>query len=245
MSWNWNERPTKAQTKHHIGGDSPAVVYAVGKYEVTVPGEEREITYRVPSHSPTDPRHSMPNMEITDGEIRIPVTDLVSEVLSRIDPVELAQALWQNEDVRREFVECAITQYSQMGIDDQDRRALLRGLKEAVHSAALDCLIHKAASAEFEVCRQAGHWEEIRRINGVLRERNITVERTIWKDGQAAGTEDVLLQFNERDRPVQGDDGRFAPGLFEVGGLAWNEARDFWRRTVLEKFPGPDEGTAA
>lgn len=244
MTWNWNERPSKAAVKYLLGGDDPRVVYAIGKYEVTVPGKEREITYRVPSHSPTDPRQTMPNMEITDGEIRIPVTDLVSEVLSRLDPVELAQALWQNVDVRSEFIECMVSRYSQMGINDPDRRAVLRGLKEAVHSAALDRLANRAAAAEFDVSRCAGHWEEIRRINHVLRDLNVTVKRTIWKDGQPAGTEDVLLQFNDRDRAQKNEDGTWTRGVFEVGGQAWNEAREFWRQKVLEEFPGPAESRA-
>lgn len=238
MNYGWHDRPSKASVKHHIDGDEPAVVYSVGKYDVTVPGDEVAVTYRCPYYSVSmDPRRTLPNMEIADGEIRIPVVDLVDEVLTRLDPVELARALWQNDDVKAEFIDCMVTRWSQQGIDDGDRRKALHGVKEAVHSAALDKLASAAAAMEYAVVREANHHDEVRRINDVLRDLDVRVNRTVWEDGKATGTESVVLQFDSREQREKTEAGNWTYGQFEVGGRVWNEARKFWREKVLEQFP--------
>jgi hypothetical protein len=240
MSYGWHEHPTKAAVKHFVGGDEPRVVYAIGQYEVTVPGAEVAITYRVPSHASADPRQSFPNMEVRDGEIRLPVVDLVSEVLSRLDPIELAQALWQNDEVKAAFVDCMVERYSQQGVDDADRRKVLLGLKETVHSVALDKLASAAASMEYAVTREANHYDEVRRINETLRAYDFKVNRVVYDDqGKSTGTGDVLLQFDDRERREKTPAGGWTFGQFEIGGRVWNEARDHWRETVVKHFPAP------
>ena len=236
--WNYNERPTRAKAKCSIGGDCPAVIYSIGQYEVTVPGsEEIEITYRVPYHRQTDPRSTFPNMDVTDGEIRIPVTDLVDEVLSRIAPVELAQALWQNDEVKDEFMSCLATRYNQMNIGDADRRKFIEAIKDAIHDNALDRLAATMAKLEFEMSRRAHFFQEIRRINETLRNLDVKVNRGRTNDAGEWVNEPMLLQFNELDRPVKSDDGSFTRGELEVAGRSWDEARAFWRDEVLKRFP--------
>ena len=245
MSWGWNDRPTKAEVKHLIGGEKPAAVYRIGRYEVTVPGAELDVTYRSPYDRQTDPRSTFPNMEVTDGEIRIPVTDMVDEILSRIEPVELAQALWQNDDVKREFMSCLTTRYSEQGIGDADRRKFIADVKEAIHDKALDVLASTMAKLEYEMDRRAQHYHEIIRINDVLREHDVKVGRS-RKDGAGEWfTEMVPLQFDQLDRAPKNDSGGFTRGELEIGGKAWEEARTFWRAEVAKRFPLPDLEEAA
>lgn len=241
--YGWNERPTKARVKHLIGGDAPAAVYSVGKYEVTVPGQEVEVTYRVPYYTNSDPRRTLPNMEITDGEIRIPVTDLVDEVLSRLDPVELARALWQNDEVKAEFLDCLAERWRQEGIEDGDRRKFLTKIKEAIHSKSVDALASSAAKLEWTFSKIANHYDEVRRINDTLRELDVKVMRSSLVDGEWVQSQ-ILLQFDDRDRPVKDETGRFLRGELEVSGRCWEEARDYWRDEVAKAFPSPDDDTA-
>lgn len=235
--FNWSNRPTKAKVTHHIGGDTPAVVYKVGQYEVTVPGDETEVTYSVPYHRQTDPRSAFPNMDVSDGEIRIPVTDLVDEVLSRIAPVELAQALWRDDDVKNEFMSCLVTRYNGMNVDDADRRKFIDGVKEAIHDKALDCLASTMGKLEFEMTRRANFYQEVRRINETLRNLDVKVNRGRTNEAGEWATEPTLLQFNELDRPTKDESGSFTRGELEVAGKAWDEARAFWRDEVLKRFP--------
>lgn len=238
--YGWNERSTKARVKHLIGGEAPATVYSVGKYEVTVPGTESDVTYRVPYHRNTDPRHTLPNMEIEDGEIRIPVTDLVDEVLSRLNPVDLARSLWQNDDVKAEFLDCLASRWSQESLDDGDRRKFLTKIQEAVHSKALDALASAAAKLEWTVSKEAHHYDQIRQINDVLRELDVKVMWSSLVDGEWVQTPTVL-QFDERDRPIKDETGKILRGDLEVGGRCWEEARDYWRDEVAKAFPSPIE----
>jgi len=231
--YGWNERPTKATVRHHIGGDSPATVYEIGRYRVTVPGDERSVTYTVDYREATDPQKVLPNMVVADGEIRIPVDDLVGAALARLEPVEIARALWQDADVKAEFIDCMSERWTQGGVGDGDRRELLRKIKAAVHSAALDKLSAAMANVEFEISRRAHFYDEVRRINETLRELDVRVQRSKRdSSGNHAGYESAVLQFDERDR---GNDSDLA-----VGGRAWNEAREFWRGEMLRKhFPDP------
>lgn len=238
---NWSERPTKADVKHFVGGDNPAVVYRIGKYEVTVPGAEVEITYRVPSDGRFgDPRDAFPNMRVEDGEVRLPVSDLVDTVLSRVEPVELAQALWTNKEVRDEFIGCMTQTYWSDDFGDEERRKFLSAVKEQVHLKAVKDLASTMGKLEYELTRYTHFYDEIRRINDVLREREVMVRRPKYaEDGSVTYVEEVL-QFNEEDRHRDEND-KFQRGNLEVGGKSWEEARDWWREKVMSEFPFKDE----
>lgn len=235
--YGWNERPTKATTHQYLGGDKPAAVYEIGLYQVTVydttPGEHPEVTYCHKYRHTSDPRSVLPNMDIADGEIRIPLTDLVGEALKRLEPVELAKALWQDDDVRAEFMECLVTRWSEQGIGDADRRKFLHGVQEAVRSKAVDELASTMAKLEYEFSKRGHYYHEVNRINGLLRELDIR-----------CGSDQHLLQFEAQDRPVKKDDGGFERGELEIGGKSWEEARAYWRAEVAKRFPAPSESIA-
>lgn len=230
--YGWNEKPTKATTHQFIGGENPRAVYEIGQYEVTVEGSSPDnhpaVTYKHKYRQTTDPRHTLPNMEIADGEIRIPVTDLVGEALKRLEPVDLAKALWTEQEVRDEFMYCLSTRYTESGIGDADRRKFLAGVKEAVHSKALDALASAMAKCEWELSKIANHYDEVRRINDFLRERDIR------------NSKGEIVQLNTRDHSIKNEAGNFQRGELEVSGKAWEEARAYWRDEVVKRFPSAE-----
>lgn len=238
--YGWNEQPNKATAKYLIGGEKPASVYEIGAYAVTVYGDEREVTYTHQSQHSSDPRHVLPNMEVQDGEIRIPVSDLVGEVLKRLEPADLAKALWTDDSVREEFMDCLVTRYSERGIGDDERRKFLDGVKEAVHSTQLDALARSMSSLEYSISRNAHHYDEVSRINDRLRNLDVRVQRTVWVDGKDAGSESVVLQFDARDHSANDENGRLVRGELEVGGKSWEESREYWRKEVSRQFPISD-----
>jgi hypothetical protein len=226
MMFGWSEKPTKAEVKHLIGGENPARVVSIGHghYEVTIPDDpEAEVTYKLPYYRSGDPRQTFPNMEVREGEMRIPLDDIVSAILARVEPVEVAAALWQDNDVKAEFMDALATRYSERGIDDGDRRKFLADVKEAVHDKALDRLAGSMASLEYAIAKNYYLHSRIREINDMLRHYDVR------RPARGDETEPQLIQIRDEQHL----------GEFKIGGTAWNEARDFWRREVGRQFPTP------
>jgi hypothetical protein len=224
--FGWNERPTKADVKHLIGGENPARVVEVGygHYEVTIPDDpQADITYRVPYHRRSNPRDTFPNMEIRDGEMRLPLEDIVSTILARVEPAEVAVALWQDDAVKAEFMEALARRYSERGLDDGDRREFLANVKEAVHDAALDKLASAMAGMEYAIAKNYYLHSRISEINDTLAHYGVT------RPPRGDETEPQPLRIRDESQL----------GEFKIGGTAWNEARDYWRREVGRQFPLP------
>jgi hypothetical protein len=225
-------------------------VFEIGEYEVEIPttatdkdehGNDRyarpEVTHRSKCRHTTDPRATLPGLQISDGQIRIELTDLVGLVLSRLEPADLARALWSDDNVRQEFMDCLSRRYLSDDFDDSQRRKLLAAVKETVHEDALDKLASKMATLEFEGTRRWHVDDEINSINQTLERMNVRLPA----EGDPEG---VLLQFKRLDAPVKQPDGNYQRGDLEIGGRAWNEAREFWRKEVLRQFPMPPKEAA-
>jgi hypothetical protein len=217
--YGWNERPSKVEPKHLIGGDNPARVFEVGKYLITVPNDpEADVTYHVPHwrSGQDDPRQTFPNMQVTDGEVRFPVEDLVPVILSRLEPLDLAQALWQNDEVRAHFIDCVVTRYSEAGIDDKDRRKLIIDLQSVVHVVALDKAVNMLGNLEQRFGSKWFFWNQIAQVEAVI--KNCYPE-----------AEGVRVMSPDSDEQ------------FKCVGKNWNEARNHWREELLAMFPAPSE----
>lgn len=228
-NYGWNERDSKVEPRHFIGGDKPAAVYEIGTYQVTVscgsPESAPEVTYRNSRYQSADPRQTFPNMGVKDGEIRLPVTDLVGEILTRLEPVELAQALWADDAVRAAFMDCLVTRYNEQGIGDADRRKFLHDVKEAVHDKAVDGLRKKIGSLEYAVSKRAFFYHEINTVNDRLREVEVMLR------GRFDVSDIELPRLRHEDNDPD----------FRIGGKHWNDARDDWRKTLLAMFPALQE----
>jgi hypothetical protein len=198
------------------------------------------VEYRVPAGTPVtrdtqrnyrgisaDPRATLPNMEIREGAMVIPITDIVDEIVARAEPVDLAENLWQNDEVRERFIECMSERYTQGGIEDRDRRALLAKVGAVVHDQALDKLANAMVGLECEAVRRAAYWQEVANINRTLSNYDVRVPSQVKQDDGSWASETVLLQM------------RIDPEAENIPGKAWDEAREFWRKEVLRQFPLP------
>lgn len=232
MNYGWNEHATNVDVRSFIGGDSPAAVFEIGQYQVTLQGPTPEnppdVTYIKKRHESGDPRRTFPNMEVLDGVLKIPVEDIVGEMLTRLDPVDLSRTLWtENKEVRAEFMHCMIETYTDGTLDDADRREFLRAVKEAVHSKAIAVLAEQFSSSEFNLCRTVYYYDQIRAANDALRRAEDTVR-------QITGNEAFTFRR-------LADDGQNE--LTRIGGTVWNEARDYWRDRIATLFPSAEKDT--
>jgi len=232
--YGWESSPTKAELKHiNTSNGISKAVYKIGygSFEIAVPipaerpddYEPPAVTWAAPYRQNHDVKSVLPNLDIDGDTIRIPVTDLVPMILDRLDPTDLARALWQNDDVKRAFMDCLVTRYNELGIGDHDRRSFLEGVQEAVHSKSLDTLAGEMASIEYALSKRSYFWDQIRRANDFLHH---------WEIKDREGKQVVL------------DDGGHDPD-FKIAGTHWNERRDFWRAEVLKQFPMPPEPAKA
>lgn len=254
--YGWNNAPTKAKLKQiNQTGSGDAITAAVaiyeigyGVYEVSLPvpierpddWEAPALTWSQPYRINHDVKSALPSMDIDGDTIRIPVTDMVPMILDRLDPADLARALWQNDDVKAAFMDSLVTRYNEQGIGDADRRKFLHGVTEAVHSKALDRLAGSMAKIEYETNRITNFYDEIRRINKTLRDQEVMVSREVWDDATKQYIRKLVpLQFDEREH-ARDATGNHTRGDLAVGGRGWEEAREFWRKEVLKQFPMPE-----
>ena len=236
MSITLTKRPaaTPAYTDGNTGEDVYVEHRTYGSVEFRVPAGTpvTRDTRRAGGYyggGSTDPRATLPNIEVRDAALVIPITDIVDEIIARAEPVELAENLWQNEEVRERFIECMTERYTQGGVEDKDRRALLAKVGAVVHGQALDKLADAMVGLEREAVRRAAYWQGVRAINDTLRDHNVREPRSVKNDDGTWGTEHVLLQM------------RIDPEAESIPGKAWDEAREFWRKEVLRQFPMPAE----
>lgn len=221
--YEWFKKATKAEFRHISNG---RLVYKVGPFLLDIESDKAlssddcRVTFRYERGATMDPRATFPNMDIEYDRIMIPITDFVPLILSRLEPEDLARALWDNDAVKAAFIECLVTRYNQDGIDDADRRKVLAGVKEAVHDKALDVLINMVAKAEWEVLQDYYHSQQVHRINDYLDRLDIKTH-----DGKR-----LRIEWASSN-PIH-----------SVSGQAWTEARAFWREEILKRFPEPEDG---
>ena len=154
-----------------------------------------------------------PNLVVEDMELKFRLEDFVEIIMERMEPGPYAKLLWSNnEEVKQEFIECMVDTY-ESGLKDEDRRKLLEGVKKEVHSKKLDELAYTMHKQEYEMSRKHSYHQKIDRLNNWFRNEGI-----MNKEGNP-------LRFE-----TESEDER-------IGGTNWNEAREFWRKKVLEQFP--------
>jgi hypothetical protein len=214
MNFNFSSRDTKAKQI----GDGDAPTFEVGQYIVTRHADG-SLTYKDRWRQPsTDPRHTLPNLSITDGKMEILIEDLVDTMLTRIEPVELAHGLWTNEDVRAEFIEVFVLTYLNE-FTDGERRKFLTKVKEVVHSTEIGQLISTMTNMEHDFAKKFNSFRYVDAVNRALIDLDVRRE-----DG-------TLLQMKHPDYDPE----------FSIGGKAWNEALAFWRGAIVSRFPSPQD----
>ena len=208
----WNDRAMKLEHKGSVkSGDGPIrQTYACGKYTIEIQSDDEvEVSARVPRYGHSENM----DLSVSDGEIRIPVAEMVPVILSRLEPAEIAQELWSDDSVKAEFTELFVERYGS-GFSDADRRGFLAEVKESVHSKALDDAISKLQSLERRYGEKWFFYHEIHRINDALADGG-------YKDRDGSPL---------RMRHSPDDD------AFSVGGKTWVDARQHWQETLTEMF---------
>jgi len=169
-------------------------------------------------------------MEIRDGALVLPISDFVTEIVARAEPVDLAKSLWaESEEVREEFIYCMANRYNEGGIGDGERRKLLQKVKEAIHSKALDRLADAMHKQEYEARNRAHQYDVMAGVNQLWRDMMDRLSR-ISPDAHTAIAAEFPLSLFGRDPEFK---------EYEIGGKHWNESRDFWRERAANSFPAP------
>lgn len=231
--YGWTTRPTRVEINNFVNG---AAVFDVGRYRITAPGltADSEVTYVTESRASTDPRRTFPNMAVEDGVLKIYVEDIVDEMLTRLDPTDLARQLWQNEEVRAAFMECMIERYADGSLSDADRRAFLVGVKEAIHDASVAALAERFGDSEYALAKSVYFWDQVQRANDALARAEIRVRETLGQPLEPTAEQSEVFRI-----PRLRDDGQ--DPLTRIGGTVWNECRDWRRAQVRALFPGPKD----
>ena len=212
MTMNMYNKPKKPEKKYTTeDGD----VYQIGwRYQLTV-HKDGSVSYRDTKEIYKEPRAVLPNIEVEEGALKILLVDLVQLILERSPAPEIAKELWgESHEVRDAFMEAMVERY-ESGIGDSDRRKFLEAVKETVHSAAQDKLSGDMAKLEYYVSGRSFFYHSVHAINDRLRRDNVC-----YADGS-------LVQLPDRDSDPD----------FRVGEKYWNEAREFWRKEILKRFP--------
>lgn len=263
---NWPQKPTTIESTLTVNG---VPHYRVGRYTVAINREHENLSvsyWASDRQSRTDPRSVLPNMAIDDGVLRIDLEDLVELIVQRAEPAELARALWTDEGVREAFLEALVQSWNNDHVTDSDRRKLLARVKETVYEETVRETLDVLSSAEFETVRQTElhHWAEslgrhsffsgaALELATIVREHERTdaLGQAIPPDAEvvkkAALDLHAMLEKLRSDGEVLAEKTRprwMGTELTRIGGSAWNESRDYWRRLIEERFPVPREETS-
>ena len=199
-------------------------VYQIGLYEVLINFEDQKVDYRhIRDRSrATRAENSFPGLEVSDEAISIPIVDLCNEIMSRMEPADLAHNLLQHDEARETLIDALCHRWAD-GPTDEDRRKVITAIKDAVHCTALDKLCNAMAGMEHRFNEHAFHYHEVNRVNDLLAAMECV-------DSQG---EPLRLRHSDS-----------LPEL-RVTGKAWNESREFWRTEILKRFPIPDDAAAS
>jgi len=232
----WGNRASIKTPDSRVNGDR---YFKVGGYGITVsddPEQPIKVSHLYNRWGASE--NPMPNMSFSEGEMRIPIEDLVDLILRRVPAEELAEGLWRDDGVRERFVECMANRYAGP-VEDEDRRKLLTQIQVEIYAKAIDRAVERLNQAEdgnrsrtdyyrwkaVELGHYTGIYEyTLRQLEGDEERTKAFTERHIHPDRLA-----VYIKEN-RD-----------PVVTESVGPQWHESRDYWRKRLEEFFPEPTD----
>lgn len=238
----WGNRASLLSPENTSNGER---TFKVGGYSITVPNDPDAPAKVASLYNRWGSRENpMPNMSFSEGEMRIPIEDLVDLILRRVPAEELAEGLWRDETVRERFVYCMVNRYAGP-VEDADRRKVLLGLQVEVHAKAVDRAIERLNEIESNLRAKTNRsrWEQAQlghySMVYTMYTRAITkLEELSKSDADAVKSYTVLTTPEGLKAYVdEGTD----PVTRESAGAEWRESRDFWRRKLEESFPEPTE----
>jgi len=240
----YNDRPSTLKVDHEIqNGDRKGTVHSLNDFNITVWGDG-EITAQRKHYVSTDPGKHFPNMTVSDGSINFPIEDLVSFVLDRVTPEELADGIMADDEARAGLVYKMSERYASPGFEDDDRRAFLTKVQAQVHAKSIDRAIERLNARETgERCREdyyrwrgveLGHYrglyERYTEALHELREAGKLDDAGVLRRKSQHTPPDQLAEYIKQNRD---------PVVTESVGPQWYESRDYWRAKLLRFFPEP------
>lgn len=233
----YQDRPSTLKVEHEIvNGERKGTVHPLNEFDITV-WEDGEVTARRKYYVKSDPQGTFPNMSVCDGSINLPIEDLVSFILARISPEELAEGIIEDDEARAALVYKMAERYSSPTFIDGDRREFLTKVQQQIYAEAIGHAIERLNKAE-EAHRnrddyyrwknvEIGHYRSLYEFTSRLVDRTDTFRDEF---AQCHTHPDKLLAWLDEQRD---------PSVMESVGPQWHESRDYWRKRLEEFFPEP------
>jgi hypothetical protein len=259
----YNDRPSilkvehEVQTNMEIDLDGQKVtksrkgtVHSLNEFNITV-WEDGEVTAQRQHYTSSDPGKHFPNMTVSDGSINFPIEDLVSFILARISPEELADGIMNDDEARAGLVYKMAERYASPGFEDGDRREFLTKIQTQIYARSIDQAIerlnaheggHRSRSdyyrwKDVELGHYKGLYERYREALYELREAGKLDDEGVLNRTKYLTTPEQLDAYIKENRD---------PIAKESVGPQWYESRDYWRTELMKFFPEPtvEEGGA-
>lgn len=239
----WGNRASVKEPDSRVNGDR---YFKVGGYGITV-SDDPEQPIKVASlynkwGAETNP---MPNMSFSDGEMRIPIEDLVDLILRRVPAEELAEGLWRDDEVRERFVYCMANRYAGP-VEDADRRKLLTEIQVEIYAKAIDRAIERLEKSEAAKRARDDYYRwkavELGHYEGLYRRYYETLNE-LWEAGRIehATVQKRLALHSSPEQLAEYIKEHRDPVVTESVGPQWHESRDYWRKRLEEFFPEPPD----
>lgn len=231
------EKITKARKGH---------VHSLNEFDITV-WDDGEVTAKRKYHTSTDPGKHFPNMTVNDGAINFPIEDLVSFILDRVTPEELADGIMADDTARAGLVYKMSERYASPGFEDADRREFLTKVQQQIHAKSIDRAIERLNKSEdnarsrsdyyrwkaVELGHYIGLFNRYKEALYQLREAGVLDDEGVLNSTKYLTTPEQLESSIKENRD---------PVVYESVGPQWYESRDYWRTELLKFFPEPTDG---
>lgn len=219
LSQRWHRSPRIFEPAGHYDGGQP--YWEVDSVTVRVNGEKLSVESTHRSERP-DMR-----IDVYEGELRLPLEDLIPQVLDRLEVEDLARMITADEAARRCVLDALARYYNDAHIEDADRRHWIAATKAAVHDRALDRLVDAMSSLERHVAAL-----------GYRAMSDIAYDNVLDHELRDAGVDpEKAREARHRYQPRQElIDFRPYVDTIGFGQGAWNDARDYWREQTKAMF---------
>lgn len=252
----YNDRPSVLKVDHEIQTNMvidlegqkvtksrKGTVHSLNDFDITV-WEDGEVTAQRKHYVTTDPGKHFPNMSVSDGSINFPIEDLVSFILDRISPEELADGIMNDDEARAGLVYKMAERYASPGFEDVNRREFLTKIQAQIYAKSIDQVIerlnahetgHRSRSdyyrwKDVELGHYKGLYERYLEALAELREAGKLDDEGVLNRTKYLTTPEQLDAYIKENRD---------PIVKESVGPQWYESRDYWRAELMRFFPEP------
>jgi hypothetical protein len=241
----YNDRPATLKVDHETQiGERKGTVHSLNDFDITV-WEDGEVTAKRKYYTNTDPGKHFPNMSVSEGSINFPIEDLVSFILDKITPAELADGIMADDEAREALVEKMSERYASPEFTDKDRRAFLTKVQQQIHAVSIDRAITRLNGLEqnarsytdqyrwrdVELGHYRGLYDRYTEALYELRESGKLDDEGVLKRKALHTSPEKLAEYIGSNRD---------PMVKESVGPQWSESRDYWRTELLKFFPEPE-----